>query len=116
MKSYLWIFWASSFGFGVMVSSEMSSTNSNDFSDDDYSEFYSSKRVEHSIVDKCEAGEPCVRFCCLNETSCSKNNFFDLSSHPGAVNLSTEYKVLRGKPCAAMLVDDSGDPWGFLKV
>lgn len=111
MKSYLWIFWASSFVIGVMVSCEMSSTNSNDF------DVISSKNLfEHSIVDKCEADEPCVRFCCISGESCSKNNYFDLSSHPGAVNLSAEYKVLKGKPCMAMLVDDLGDPWEFLKV
>lgn len=84
--------------------------------DDDYDYFISNVHFEHSIVDKCEADEPCVRFCCISEISCSKNNYFDLSSHPGAVNLSTEYKVLKGKPCVAMLVDDSGDPWEFLKV
>lgn len=50
------------------------------------------------IVKTCEINEVCVRFCCKNQTLCSEGEFFDLKHFSAAQNLSSEFKVLKGKP------------------
>lgn len=68
-----------------------------------------------SVIDKCDANETCVRFCCSNKETCLDEKIFDLSKFKEARNLSSSYKVLKGRPdCGDMYSDE--DPWEFLQV
>lgn len=70
--------------------------------------------LDHVIVEKCGINESCVRFCCTNESFCSKNEHFDLSDVPEAKNLSQNFKVLKGKPKVDQCFE--AIDWIFLEV
>lgn len=75
----------------------------------------SKNNFSFTVVDNCDDKDICVRFCCNNKTSCLKNDFFNLSMLYQAQNLSSEYKVLTGRPCLDMYIEDQS-PWAFLQV
>lgn len=68
--------------------------------------------ISSSVVEKCGAGQVCVRFCCKNETLCLN---FDLSSIEQAKNMSDDYKVIQGKPCDNMYLE-TDEIWSFTAV
>lgn len=68
--------------------------------------------ISSSVVENCEAGQVCVRFCCKNETICLN---VDLSLVEQAKNISDDYKVIKGKPCADMYLEIE-EIWSFTAV
>ena len=74
---------------------------------------------KHKIVSECGAEETCVRFCCSNETACSDENFFDLSSLTQAKDLNKDYKILKGfisSRCKESHFTAEHNEWMFNKV
>lgn len=62
------------------------------------------------VVEECEAGDVCVRFCCKNETACLS---FDLHALERAKNISGDYRIVMGQPCENMYIEE---PWEFSAV
>lgn len=62
------------------------------------------------VVEECESGDVCVRFCCKNETACLS---FDLHALERAKNISGDYRIVMGKPCENMYIEE---PWEFSAV
>lgn len=75
-----------------------------------------SKSLNFPVVDKCKLNEICVRFCCHYNETCMNETHYNLSHLKEAKFLSSEYKVLKGKPnCGDMYVEKDYS-WEFSKV
>lgn len=73
-------------------------------------------QYEEVSEEDCPENDSCVRFCCLNDTRCSNQNYFHLSMIPEASKLNPKYKILKGTPdCGPMFVEDE-IKWEFLPV
>lgn len=68
--------------------------------------------ISSSVVEKCGAGQVCVRFCCENKTLCQT---FNLSAIEQAKNMSDGYKIIKGKPCVHMYLETE-EIWSFTAV
>lgn len=64
-------------------------------------------------TNQCQSHESCVRFCCYDSSTCLDKDYLNISAISEASNLNKNYKVLKGKPCKEMFVEDS---WAFLSV
>lgn len=65
-------------------------------------------------MDRCEEDEVCVRFCCVNVTTCENETHFDVSEWEHATDLKRDFKVLKGVPCKDGYLGEA--PWSFLEV
>lgn len=74
--------------------------------------------VSANFVDKCGAGEACVRFCCDNSSLCSNIEYFNKSSMAEAENLDENFKILKGIPSCHETsgIHEQETSWNFLKV
>lgn len=71
--------------------------------------------ISNQVVDKCDVGETCVRFCCDNHASCASLESFNKSFIPGAEDLDEDFKILKGFPlCHEKYEHDA--IWSILKV
>lgn len=74
-----------------------------------------SRNFNSSLIDECEANETCVRFCCSDQRTCLNKELLDLSELKEANNLSSKFKVLKGRPgCGDMYIEEGS--WEFLPV
>jgi hypothetical protein len=71
---------------------------------------------------QCNDSSPCIRFCCVREEcpTNDKNAYFNIEGQRGALNVKSEFKILRGKPCDNLFAlypnKDIDDTWHFLSV
>ena len=74
------------------------------------------QNLNFPVVDKCKLDEVCIRFCCHYNETCMNETHYNLSHLKEAKSLSSEYKVVKGRPnCENMYIEDEY-PWEFSKV
>lgn len=72
-------------------------------------------KLSTPVVGTCAVNETCVRFCCSFEETCSNKEQFDISNLTEAKNLTTPFKVLKGRPNCGDVYEET-NAWEFLKV
>lgn len=74
--------------------------------------FLNVTKSENAEVNVCNAGESCVRLCC--DSNAPHSECSDLNLMPKDKKFKQGFKVLKGRPCKEMFVEE--DPWEFLEV
>lgn len=78
-----------------------------------------------SAAQRCDDSSPCIRYCCAyDECPASdkiKNEYFSIEGQRGAINIKSDFKILKGKPpCEDVYKlypnQDINDVWSFLSV
>lgn len=69
-------------------------------------------RSEILLASECKPNESCIRLCCASNSLNSECP--DLSSMPENKKFRSEFKILKGRPCEEMFIEE--EPWEFLAV
>lgn len=74
--------------------------------------------ANNKVVNECQVGEACVRFCCDKTSLCSNLEFFNTSAIAAFENLDDDFKILKGIPeCHETSgAFEQNTSWTFLKV